>query len=183
MREPYVFPLSASPFSPDVPPLERRRRVLAVGADVVTDELGLVVDFMSEADTDGVLNDPRMASVAISTLHLSDVTDGPLFDLWQLLMFAQNGDEHRRIRNVVAREFTPRAIDAQRPAIEAIAGALCDRIEATPEFAQGEVELFSAFAVPFASRASRATWSAYLKPTPTGRAHGRSISCGPSSRS
>ena len=128
MREPYVFPLSESPFSTDVPPLERRRRVLAVGADVVTDELGLVVDFMSEADTDAVLNDPRMASVAIPTLHLSEVTDGPLFELWELLMFAKNGDEHRRIRNVVAREFTAKAIEAQRPAIEAIASAQCDRL-------------------------------------------------------
>lgn len=147
MREPYVFPLSESPFSTDVPPLERRRRVLAVGADVVTDELGLVVDFMSEADTDAVLNDPRMASVAIPTLHLSEVTDGPLFELWELLMFAKNGDEHRRIRNVVAREFTPKAIEAQRPAIEAIASAQCDRLGGV-----GETELFSTFAVPFASR-------------------------------
>ena len=52
MREPYVFPLSESPFSTDVPPLERRRRVLAVGADVVTDEIGAVIDFMSEDDVE-----------------------------------------------------------------------------------------------------------------------------------
>ena len=73
MREPHVFPLDESPFSPDVPPLERRRRVLEVGADVVTDEAGLVIDFMSEADVEGVLSDPRFAAVALPTLQLSGV--------------------------------------------------------------------------------------------------------------
>ena len=81
MREPHVFPLEESPFSPDVPPLERRRRVLEVGADVVTDEAGLVVDFMSEADVEGVLSDPRFAAVALPTLQLSGVESGPLWDL------------------------------------------------------------------------------------------------------
>ena len=48
---------------------QRRRRVLAVGADVVTDEMGMVIDFMSEADVEGVLNDPRFAAVALLTLN------------------------------------------------------------------------------------------------------------------
>jgi hypothetical protein len=147
MREPYVFPLSESPFSPGVPPLERRRRVLAVGAEVVTDELGLVVDFMSEADVDAVLNDPRFAAVAIPTLHLSEVHDGPLMELWTQLMFAKDADEHRRIRNAVAHDFTPRAVEVHLPAITAVAQRLCDRLDEVDE-----TDLWTSFAVPFAAR-------------------------------
>lgn len=147
MREPYVFPLSESPFSPEVPPLEAIRRVAEVGADVVTDELGLVVAFMSEADVDAVLNDPRFAAVAIPTLHLSGVHDGPLMDLWTQLMFAKDSDEHRRIRNVVARDFTPRAVEAHAHAISILAQGLCDRIDG-----RREIDLWTAFAVPFAAR-------------------------------
>ncbi len=147
MREPYVFPLSESPFSPDVAPLERRRRVLAVGADVVTDELGLVIDFMSEADVDAVLNDPRFAAVGMPTLALSDVHDGPLFDLWSELMFTKDAAEHHRIRAVVARDFTPKAVEQHRPAVQRIAGELCDQL-ATLE----TTDLWSSFAVPLAAR-------------------------------
>jgi cytochrome P450 len=171
LREPYVFPLSESPFSPEVPPLERRRRVLAVGADVVTDELGLVVDFMSEADVDAVLNDPRFAAVGMPTLALSDVHDGPLFDLWSELMFTKDADQHHRIRAVVARDFAPKAVEKHRPAIDRIAGELSRRRisrRATPSRWR---------------RASHAMSSASLSMTPIRLPCGRSIWCAPSSRS
>jgi cytochrome P450 len=147
MREPYVFPLAESPFSPDVPPLERRRRVLEVGADVVTDEAGLVVDFMSEVDVEAVLNDPRFAAVALPTLRLSGVESGPLWELWSNLMFAKDVEEHRRIRGVVNREFAPKRIERLRPEIERITDDLCDA------FPRGEpFDFWPAFAVPFAGR-------------------------------
>lgn len=147
MREPYVFPLDESPFSPEVPPLERRRRVLDVGADVVTDEAGAVIDFMSEADVEGVLNDPRFAAVALPTLHLSGVTDGPLYELWTHLMFAKDAEEHRRIRGVVTREFAPKRVDRFRPQLERAATELCDRIPPGQPF-----DIWRAFAVPYAAR-------------------------------
>ena len=147
MREPYVFSNEDSPFSPDVPPLERRRRVLDVGADVVTDETGMVIDFMAEDDVEAVLNDSRFAAVAIPTLQLSGVTDGPLYDLWTQLMFAKDADEHRRIRGVVAREFTPRVIEQRRPSLEHLADELCTKLEST-----ATTNLWSTFAVPFAAR-------------------------------
>lgn len=147
VREPYVFPMSESPFSPDVPPLERRRRVLEVGADVVTDEAGAVIDFMSEADVEGVLNDPRFAAVALPTLHLSGVSDGPLYELWTRLMFAKDAEEHRRIRGVVTREFAPKRVDRFRPQLERAANELCDAIPVGQPF-----DFWRAFAVPYAAR-------------------------------
>lgn len=147
MREPYVFPMSESPFSPDVPPLERRKRVMAVGADVVTDEIGAVVDFMSEVDVEGVLNDPRFAAVALPTLHLSGVTDGPLYELWTHLMFAKDAEEHRRIRGVVVREFAPRRVERLRPDLEQAAHDLIDAFPTDRPF-----DFWEAFAVPYAAR-------------------------------
>jgi cytochrome P450 len=147
MREPYVFPLQQSPFSPEVPPLERRRRVLEVGAEVVTDEAGAVIDFMSEVDVEGILNDSRFASVAMPTLRLSGVEDGPLWDLWGHLMFAKDADAHRRIRGVVSREFSTRRIDRLRPALERAATDLCDAIPAGVD-----IDMWDAYAYPFAAR-------------------------------
>ena len=147
MREPYVFPMQQSPFSPDVPPLERRRRVLEVGADVVTDEAGAVIDFMSEADVEGILNDSRFASVAMPTLRLSGVDDGPLWDLWAHLMFAKDADDHRRIRGVVSREFSTKRTDRLRPALERAAADLCDAIPTGVD-----IDIWDAYAYPFAAR-------------------------------
>ena len=147
MRKPYVFPLEESPFSPDVAPLERRRRVLEVGADVVTDEAGLVIDFMSEADVEGVLSDLRFAAVALPTLQLSGVESGPLWDLWSHLMFAKDANEHKRIRGVVNREFTPKRIERLRPDCERLAAALCDVIPVGRAF-----DFWQTFAVPYAGR-------------------------------
>ena len=62
---------------------------------------------MLEDDAEGVLNNPRFVAVALPTLHLSGVTDGPLWNLWTHLMFAKDADDHRRIRSVVLREFSP----------------------------------------------------------------------------
>ena len=147
MREPYVFPIEQSPFSPEVPPLERRRRVLEVGAEVVTDEAGVVIDFMSEVDVEGILNDSRFASVAMPTLRLSGVDDGPLWDLWSHLMFAKDAEDHRRIRGVVTREFTTRRIDRLRPALERAATDLCDVIPTGVDF-----DMWDTYAYPFAAR-------------------------------
>jgi cytochrome P450 len=147
VREPYVFPIQQSPFSPEVPPLERRRRVLDVGAEVVTDEAGAVIDFMSEVDVEGILNDSRFASVAMPTLRLSGVEDGPLWDLWSQLMFAKDADEHRRIRGVVNREFSTRRTDRLRPGLERAANDLCDAIPTG-----ADVDMWDAYAYPFAAR-------------------------------
>jgi len=130
-----------------VPPLVRRQRVLDVGADVVTDEMGAVIDFMSEDDAEAVLTDPRFVAVALPTLHLSGVTDGPLWDLWTNLMFAKDADDHRRIRNVVAREFSPKRVERLESTLREIAERLVDRIDTT-----GPFDLWSVFAKPYAAR-------------------------------
>ena len=149
MREPHVVPLDESPFAFDVPAAERRERMRAQSADVLTDESGIIVGFRGEEDVEALLNDPRFGAVAMATLQMSGVAEGPLHDLWSLLMFGKDGADHKRLRSVVAREFTPRAVEQYRSEIEQFATTLADQIAV-----DRVVDLWSAFALPLAARSA-----------------------------
>jgi cytochrome P450 len=58
-------------------------------------------------------------------------------------MLNRDGDDHRRLRRLVSKAFTPRMIELLRPRIQEIADGLIDVVAA-----QGEMELVSAFAFP-----------------------------------
>jgi hypothetical protein len=89
MREPYVVPLGESPFAFDVSASERRERRLAEAHDVWTDESQMMIAFSGEDDVETLLNDPRFGAVAMPMLEMSGVTNGPLHELWSLLMFGK----------------------------------------------------------------------------------------------
>jgi len=150
----HVFPLDQSPFAPDIPLAEGRRRLAEAEADVVTDETGAVVGYLSEDDVEAVLTDRRFAAVAMSTLALSGVVDGPLYDLWSDLMNGKDGDDHRRIRNAVAHELTPRGADSHRDNIVNIAERMADRLAAAAAANGGVADLWSEFARPLSARVS-----------------------------
>lgn len=81
------------------------------------------------------------------------MTEGPLYDLWSLLLFGKDGDEHKRLRNSVARELTPRAVEQYRPDIEQYASRLADQLCAASS-ADGQVDLWSSFSLPLAARSA-----------------------------
>ena len=58
-------------------------------------------------------------------------------------MLNRDGDDHRRLRRLVSKAFTPRMIEQLRPRIQEIADDLLD-----PVVAAGEMELVSTFAFP-----------------------------------
>ena len=150
MRDPEVLPLSESPFDLAASAEERHRRAAAVTADVFTDEHGLTVGFRDGDDVEALLTDPNFRAVAMDVLALSGVTEGPLHEMWSLLMFGKDGTDHRRLRGPVSKAFTPRAVEQYRPAIEATTEELADHMTE----AQGPVELWTSFAVPLAARAA-----------------------------
>ncbi|SES78640.1 cytochrome P450 family protein [Geodermatophilus poikilotrophus] len=59
-------------------------------------------------------------------------------------MLSTDPPDHTRLRKLVSRAFTVRAITAMRPQVEAIAGRLADRMAAGP----AEVDLLDTFAFP-----------------------------------
>lgn len=58
-------------------------------------------------------------------------------------MLNRDGDDHRRLRSLVSKAFTPRVIQSMRPRIEAIAEQLLDKV-----ITQGRMELVSDYAFP-----------------------------------
>ncbi len=119
-------------------------------ADVFTDESGMTVGFKNGDDVEALLTDRSFRAVAMDILALSGVTEGPLHDMWSLLMFGKDGAGHSRLRRPVSKAFTPRAVERYRPAIEEAAEALADRMAE----ANGPVELWESFARPLAARAA-----------------------------
>ena len=129
------------------PFIEVQDELIAAGHDVVVDEGGMGALFLRAEDCERLMTSRQFGAVAMPIMYLSGVFDGPLHDLWSVLMFAKDGDEHRRIRSVVSGFFTPSGVERWRPAVEEIAGEL---VAAIPD--DSAFDLWDAFALPLAAR-------------------------------
>jgi len=75
-----------------------------------------------------VLRDPRF--VIPPGIHLSahGITSGPLWDRVTRSILNMEGDEHRRLRSMVAKAFTPRATARMDDTIHTVVNELIDRV-------------------------------------------------------
>lgn len=96
---------------------------------------------LRHAEADAVLRDSRMRTLGTALLENVGVHDGPLHEWWRLVMFNTNPPEHTRLRSLVSRAFTPRAVAKLRPRIAARIEELL--AEARP---RGEIDLVDGFA-------------------------------------
>jgi pimeloyl-[acyl-carrier protein] synthase len=71
------------------------------------------------------------------------ITSGPLYDLMTTWMMAIDGPAHTRVRRLISRAFTPRAVEAMRPSIQAIADRLLDEIAP-----RGSADIVADYAFP-----------------------------------
>jgi cytochrome P450 len=92
-------------------------------------------------DDERFVRDPRLA-LPPEQLSASDSIPG-YFAFVDSNMLNRDGDDHRRLRRLVSKAFTPRMIEQLRPRIQQIADDLVDRVVDA-----GEMELVSAFAFP-----------------------------------
>jgi len=125
-------------------PLHHRLRTLA---PVHSDEslLGRRAWVISNFEyADAVLRDPRLHSDT-SAIELFDTgpSGASFFAVMKKLLLYLDPPEHDRIRGLVTKAFTPRAVDVRRPRIQAEVDRLLDRIED-----QGKTDLVADFGYP-----------------------------------
>ena len=114
-----------------------------------------------------VLRDPRFLTTDL--LAPRGITEGPIADWWGQVMFSANPPVHTRLRRLVSRAFTPRAVESLRPRVVGITEELLD------DFHGDTVDLVAGFAhdlpirvmgamleVPAGDHRHFATWTADL---------------------
>jgi cytochrome P450 len=93
-------------------------------------------------DDERFVRDP---SLALSPEQLEESTSRmpESFAFIEQHMLNRDGADHRRLRRLVTKAFTPRMVEQLRPRIEEIAGGLLDAVEA-----RGEMDIVEEYAFP-----------------------------------
>ncbi len=97
----------------------------AAQGPLATEILSSAPIILRYADVESLARDPRLAGVGLTVFDLMGLDEGPLRDWYGGLMFTNEGEVHHRLRALVARAFTPKAVEAIRStAAELAAGCL-----------------------------------------------------------
>jgi cytochrome P450 len=72
---------------------------------------------LHHVDVQAVLCDPHLKPTGIELLDFAGVGEGPLRSMFEKLVFNLEGEEHLRLRQLLSKAFTPRSIEALRPAV------------------------------------------------------------------
>jgi cytochrome P450 len=93
-------------------------------------------------DDDRFVRDPRLG---LSPEALEELSSGmpEAFAFIDQHMLNRDGEDHRRLRRLVTKAFTPRMVEQLRPRIQEIADELIDRVQP-----RGEMEVVEDFAFP-----------------------------------
>lgn len=70
----------------------------------------------------------RLREPGLDWLAASGITDGPLVDWWRLIMFANEGDMHRRLRSLVNKAFAAHGVESMRSTVDGIASEYGDAL-------------------------------------------------------
>lgn len=74
-------------------------------------------------------------------LRASNITEGPLWDWWQHIVFSHNGESHRRLRGLVNKAFAAHSVEAQRAGATQVVQELGEMFEQ-----RGEIDAVADFA-------------------------------------
>jgi cytochrome P450 len=89
------------------------REAASAGPLASAPELGVVLA-LRHAVVDALGRDPRLVGVGLGNFDAVGIADGPLRTWYSQLMFTNEGETHRRLRMLVQKAFTPRAVDTIR---------------------------------------------------------------------
>jgi len=88
--------------------------------------LGILV--LRYAEARDLFRDPRLDHNGKRYLEMNGVVAGPIYDWFVPMIVNHDGEDHRRLRGLVNKAFTPRMIDGLRPFIRAKAEELTDHL-------------------------------------------------------
>ena len=117
------------------------RTAAAEGPIAVDANSGAIVVLRYE-DVERLAFDRRFAGVGLAFFDLMGITEGQLREWYGRLMFTNEGDVHHRLRSLVARAFTPRAVEALRADTAGLAAEVL-----APVLAEGGGDLVAATAL------------------------------------
>src|SRR5262249_49867337 len=81
---------------------------------------------LRHAECSELLRDRRLKNGGKAYMDMCGVTNGPIYDWFVPMISHQDGDDHRRLRGLVNKTFTPRMIEGLRPFIRAKAERLAE---------------------------------------------------------
>jgi cytochrome P450 len=96
---------------------------------------------IGRAQVQALLADRRLRSSVPDIVRMQGVTEGPLFEALTTSVIALEGEDHTRVRKLVSRAFTPRAVDLHRDDMR----ATLDRLVA-PLLTAGRCDFMAAVA-------------------------------------
>ena len=89
-----------------------------------------LVYILGYADSRRVLNDKDLKGAELVLFDLVGLTEGPLRDWYAGIMFAKDGDPHHRLRRLVSKAFTPKAVQTLRPIAAALVNERLAKLQA-----------------------------------------------------
>jgi cytochrome P450 len=99
--------------------------------------IGILV--LRHAEAQELLRDRRLDHGGREYMARNGITDGPIYDWYLPMMVNRDGADHRRIRGLVNKAFTPRTVEGLRPFIRATVQRLTEGLAAAEvaEFVDG----------------------------------------------
>ncbi len=119
-------------------PREWKRMMLDAasrGSTAIDDTTGAVY-VLRYGDIARLLHEPRVHGVGLSIFDAMGISEGALRDWYGALMFTNDGDRHGRLRHLVSKAFTPRAVEQLRPVA---AACVAERLTAVHEAGGGDL--------------------------------------------
>lgn len=133
---PALNPFDGAPVTPD----ERLGGRLPDHARLAVTPFGVAV--LRYEDVARLLRDPRLRGPGDDLLTVQGITEGRLFDRNREILLFMEGEDHHRLRRLVSKAFTPRAVDRLRPVMRQSFGQRLDevapreRADAVPELCE-----------------------------------------------
>lgn len=93
------------------------------------------------------LKSPSLAFPGAALMEIMGITEGPIHRVMQRGLLGREGDDHKRLRRLVSRSFTPRAADRWRPVMRQLLADIWAELGAA-----NSCEAMDTLARPFPSR-------------------------------